>query len=171
MKEIWKPVAGYEGFYEVSNQGRVKRTKNLKETILKSCKHNNGYLKVMLCKNGKRQNVFIHRIVAQTFIQNPDDLPQVNHIDGNKENNITDNLEWVTHSENMMHAVSQKLFEPFFNRKTRAVCQYSIEGGFIRKYSSVMEAQRQTGIDRSSIQKCCSNKQKTAGGYVWKYGE
>lgn len=111
MKEIWKNVNEYEELYQVSNLGNVKRIRfinfrsnYLKNKLLKPIKHKNGYLVVGLTKNGKTKIKAIHRLVAQTFIDNPKNKKYVNHIDGNKQNNKVDNLEWCTPSENQKHA-------------------------------------------------------------------
>lgn len=100
--EQWKAVAGYEGLYEVSNHGRVKGPKGL----IKPKVSNNGYARTELWKKGERWRPTIHRLVAQTFIENPENKPQVNHLDGNKLNNTVSNLEWCTAQENMLHAVA-----------------------------------------------------------------
>ena len=122
MKEIWKPIPGYEEFYEVSNLGRVKRIKsrygNKMEKILKGSSHSsNDYVCISL--NGKYYTV--HRLVAQTFLLNPDNKPCVNHIDGNKHNNNVSNLEWCTYLENNQHAYRTGL-----NKGTRGI-HYSDE--------------------------------------------
>ena len=118
--EIWKPIKGYEGLYEISNYGRVKslaRTwvtghnsivRSKDESIL-APKKDRGYLRVGLLKNGKRKLLSIHRLVAEHFIPNPLNKPEVNHRDGNKENNHFSNLEWVTPAENTQHAESLRL--------------------------------------------------------------
>lgn len=110
--EIWKSVVGYEGFYEVSNMGRVRsldrknsRGSRVKGRYLKYKKTSRGYLSLQLC--GK--DCLIHRLVAKAFIPNPENKPQVNHIDGNKENNCIENLEWCTSSENNKHRYSSGL--------------------------------------------------------------
>lgn len=111
MTEVWKPVPKYESWYEVSNLGRVKRKfsidnggRRLKERILKGARQNNGYVYVSLCGATGVKQMRVHRIVAEVFIPNPEEKPFVNHINGNKEDNRVDNLEWVTGSENMRHA-------------------------------------------------------------------
>lgn len=100
MKEIWKEIDGYDGRYAVSTWGRVKSIRG----ILQPYKNHKGYLKVGLMKNGKSEKHRVHRLVAKAFIPNPHNLPEVNHIDGNKQNNSISNLEWVTGKENMEHS-------------------------------------------------------------------
>lgn len=109
--ERWKPVKDYEGFYEVSNHGQVRslskqdRLGRSKEGKIKAqCNNGTGYMVVNLKVDGKQKMKTVHRLVAETFIPNPLDLPEVNHIDGNKQNNCVENLEWCTHSENTKHA-------------------------------------------------------------------
>ena len=121
MKEIWKDIKGYEGLYKISNLGNVLRCKKIKidskgrkrifeDLILKANINKNGYKYVNL-HNKKKQAYKIHRLVAQTFIPNQENKPQVNHIDGNKENNRVDNLEWVTGKENIRHAYKNNLIK------------------------------------------------------------
>lgn len=117
MKEIWKAIKDYEGKYEVSNLGRVKSlerksrlNRKIKERILAPREHTGGYLRVQL----SRKDFYIHRLVAETFIPNPENKSQVNHIDGNKRNNRVDNLEWNTPLENNLHAIRTGL-----NKKDR----------------------------------------------------
>ena len=114
MEEVWKDIKGYEGMYQVSNLGRVRSlnriitNKNkkyeIKGKIISNSTSKLGYKKVTLQSNGERKTFQVHRLVAQTFINNPNDKPQVNHIDGDKANNQVHNLEWVTSSENITHA-------------------------------------------------------------------
>lgn len=113
MKEIWKDIKGYEGIYQISNLGNVKnlkpRYKNINPTgLLKPVKMSTGYLNVSLInKNKNRKEHRVHRLVAEAFIKNPYNKPQVNHIDNNRSNNIVTNLEWTTCSENLKHAGKQ----------------------------------------------------------------
>lgn len=123
MYEIWKDIKGYEGYYQVSNTGKIKTLEHniirhngkrltIKEKILNGSKDTKGYLQVELKKDGKRNIKFIHRLVAETFIENPNNKLQVNHINGDKSNNGIDNLEWVTCSENIHHAWKNGLNKP-----------------------------------------------------------
>lgn len=119
MKETWCDVFGYEGLYQVSNLGRVKALekridsgkchRTWKEHFLAFAIDRKGYFRVSLSKNGCSKTYKVHRLVAEAFIPNPNLLPQVNHIDGNKENNVVDNLEWCSQSENMLHAYAHGL--------------------------------------------------------------
>lgn len=103
--EIWKDIPGFEGFYQVSDKGRVKslgngKSNNCKARIFK-LQNRGDYLAVHLCKDGKQKSFNVHRLVAEAFIPNPTDLPQVHHIDENKHNNIVSNLQWVTNKYNI----------------------------------------------------------------------
>ena len=103
MKEIWKDKKDYEGLYMVSNWGGVKSIKFGKERILKLTKDKDGYLIVNLYKNNKSKTFKVHRLVAEVFLPNPNNLPQVNHKDENKQNNIYTNLEWISHIDNIRY--------------------------------------------------------------------
>ena len=169
-QEEWKPIPGYEGLYEVSNYGRVRSYKwSSNGKILSPCKDGSGYLFVILCKDGKaKKHCTIHRLVAEAFIPNPSNLPQVNHKDECKKNNYFGNLEWCTHKYNLsygtrMERVVEKLSIP--------VVQLDKKGNFISEFESLREASRRTGIDDGSICRCCNHKPgyKSAGGFVWIY--
>lgn len=178
MEEYWKDVVGYEDLYLVSNLGRIKTLYKRKYgSIINVYINQQGYCFVRLNKNKKRTGLLLHRLVAKAFIPNPENKPQVNHKDGNKQNNKVDNLEWVTSSENMKHSwnnnlMSYNTYNSFNNNhKGKTVLQLDIEGNLINTYTSLTEASKTTGIKSSNISACCLNKQryKTAGGYVWKY--
>lgn len=106
MEEVFKDVLGYEGKYQVSNTGKVFSI--LRKRVIHTEREHKGYLRVNLWRNGKRKHVPVHRLVALAFIPNPENKPQVNHIDFNKENNRADNLEWCTNDENQVHAAKMR---------------------------------------------------------------
>ena len=155
VMEIWKDIEGYEDLYEVSDEGNVRN--KITGRILKAGKNNIGYVQVKLCKDGIGKSYRIHRLVAKAFIPNPDNKPEVDHIDENKLNNSVDNLRWVNHQENIDHS------------KSKAVNQYSLDGIYIATYKSASEAERQTGIRNGNVVQCCKGKLKTSGGFIWKY--
>lgn len=172
--EIWKDIKGYEGYYEVSNFGNVRRLNSIKNLS----KINNGknYLSVSLSVNGIVKRLYIHRLVADTFIENLQKKEEVNHIDGNRENNSLINLEWVTRSENHFHrykVLNQKGVnfgkKGELNWKSKKVAKLDLLNNIIEIYPAVMEAMRKTKINESSIRGCIYGKQKTAGGYKWIY--
>lgn len=175
MNEIWKPIRGYEGFYEVSSLGNVRSLKRATTNgkVLKQGRRPNEYLKVTLCKNNNHKTRAVHRLVAEAFIPNPNNLPEVNHKDGNKRNNSVENLEWVTREENVWHSMEVGLRKPIFNNplRSKAVKQYSLDGILLHIYPSTGEAERQTGIRHGNIVKCCNRQTPTAGGYKWEYAE
>jgi hypothetical protein len=171
--EVWKDISGYEGKYQVSSVGRVKGVArkragggNVKERILKPAITENGYYFVTLYIDGIAKRKKIHRLVAQTFIDNPDGKPEVNHINGVKTDNRAENLEWATRSENQTHAVRHGL-----QTGLRRVSQLDTYGNLIREYESLHEAERETKIHYQNIEQCCKGKYKTAGGYHWQYVE
>ena len=141
-------------------------TKVEKKKIMIIQKGQRGYLQIGLTKNRKHKTWPIHRIVAITFIENNENKREVNHIDGNKYNNSVNNLEWVTPSENMTHAYRSGLK---IIRGIKKVNQYNKNKDFIKSWDSIIDVQKQLGISKSSISKCCKNKAKTAGKFIWEY--
>lgn len=163
--ENWKPVAGYEGLYEVSDMGRVRSL--VTNRVLKPGYNNCGYIQVLLCKSGHRKNALIHRLVANAFVPNPDMKPCVNHLDENKKNNVASNLEWCTYKENSNWGTC---IERTAKRLSKQVEQYDRDGHLVAIFPSTREAERQTGIASGSIRECCvGGRYKSAGGYVWRY--
>lgn len=191
MKEEWKDIKGYENYYQISNLGRIKSSIWFngheyihREKILKP--QNNKYLTVRLAKNKKIKQYTIHRLVAIHFIENKENKPYVNHIDGNKHNNRVDNLEWCTAKENTNHAYNNGLIKKITNKKKEAILnnvkkawgknrkrvrQYDLKGNLIREYKSVSEAGKINNIPFSNISNCCRKNVHTAGGYIWKYAK
>ena len=155
--EEFRDIPGYEGMYEVSNLGRVKNVETGR--ILKPGKDRYGYLKVVLCKNGTRKTIKVHRLVALTFLPNPNNYPEVNHRDEDKTNNTVDNLEWCTRDYNNNYSLA------------KPVLQYDLLGNFIREWPSASKVEEETGIWQTSISACCLGRYgfKTAGGYLWKF--
>jgi len=178
MEEIYKNITGYEGIYYISNKGNVKSKKRKIDSILKPRKSNCGYLRIFLCKNKSHKQYTIHRLVAEAFIPNLENKPQVNHIDGIKINNFVENLEWVTSSENTTHSFRVLNKKPNLtgtgkfgklNGHSCPVVQYDLLGNTIKIWECMTEAQNTLKINRVCISNCCRNKQQTAGKYKWKY--
>lgn len=167
--EIWKPVVGYEGLYEVSSIGRVKSIKRNTaiNRILKP--HNTKkYFQVCLCKNGIIAYKSVHRLVAEAFIPNPDNLPEVNHKDENKLNNEISNLEWISRSSNLKYGTR---LERIGKAKSKAVKALNDEGVLVGEYESINEAAEATGLAPINISRCCRGIYKRSGGYIWQYIE
>lgn len=177
QKEIWKPVAGYEGLYEVSNEGNVRSLKSgrwrNRRKILTPRKIDNGYHLVALCKDGTGKQMYVHRLVAQAFIPNPNNLETVNHKDEVKTNNNVSNLEWMSHKDNNNFGTrNRRIAEARVNHPKLSKLVQMLDkstGELLETFPSMDEARRVTGIAQSSIYKCCRGKLKSAGGYVWKY--
>ena len=176
--EEWRDVIGYEGLYQVSNLGNVKSLERtvwngkgyrvIKEGILKAGKNGRGYLYVILFKGGKSKPCTVHRLVAEAFLENPENLPDVNHKDENKENNCVENLEWVSHEYNCNHGtrnrrIAEKLSIPIYG--------INKVSGLITEFKSTMEAERITGINHGNIVSCLKGRLKTAGNFYWIYAE
>lgn len=166
MEEIWKDVVGYEGLYKISNLGRVYSLKTGKN--LKQIDNGRGYLQVGLWKNGKRFCHKVHRLVAEAFIPNPNNLEEVNHKNEIKTDNRVENLEWCTHAYNTRYGSrTQKQIDKCKNGKlSMSVIQIKPNGERI-EYPSQQEAERQTGISQSNISNVLKDKRKKAGGCRW----
>ena len=178
--ELWKDVKDYEGLYQVSTLGRVRsldkyidvKIRNVDKVlrrgrILKPAYDKKGYLRVFLCKNGKRTCFLVHRLVAEAFISNPLNLPVINHKDEVKDNNYPYNLEWCTVKYNSNYGTTIKRS---VEKRSKKVYQYDLEGNLIKEWVSAAEAGR-NGFDKASISSCCSGKYKTHKGYIWSYKE
>ena len=186
MSEVWKPIKGYEGIYEVSSYGRVR---SIDHDVMQVCsftgkltcfrykgkmltpKESHGYLRVMLWGE-KPVMRLIHRLVAQEFIPNPDNLPQINHKDENKLNNHVDNLEWCTGSYNTSYNhLQDRRYDNGAGARKRPIEQLTLDGQHIVTFESVCEAVRQTGFSNSAITDVLRGRHKTSHGYRWRYVE
>lgn len=177
---MWKQITGYEGYYEVSDAGMVRSvdryitdvngvTRLLKGSEMKLSEsvqkdRAEGYPVVNLRKNNTSLVTPVHVLVAKAFIPNPNNLPTVNHIDGNKKNNRVENLEWASYAENNTHALIHGLRHPRGNM----VDQYTIDGKYIATYKSACEASRETGFSRCGISHCLNGRSRQSSGFVWK---
>lgn len=174
--EEWRDVPGYEGLYMVSNMGEVKSIFYHKGIILKSSAIKSGHSGVTLCKNGIRTRLSVHRIIAEAFIPNPDNLPQVNHKDENPRNNCVENLEWCTVKYNANYGTrNSRISKQMLNNPkiSKSIVQLDKKNNIVCMYPSAAETDRQTGIGRQNIIHCClrDGHRKTAGGYKWEYAE
>lgn len=184
--EVWKDIEGYDGLYQVSNHARVRsidrcikcsdgKTRRLKGMLLSPGPNswNRHYLTVNLSKCGKIKPHMVHRLVADAFIPNPDNKPEVNHIDGNKKNNEVSNLEWVTHQENMKHASESGLWRPSEKMISATIARCSkpvvCSNGIV--YGSQKEAAESLGINGSHISDVCNGKRRKTHGYSFKFVE
>lgn len=165
MAEVWKDIIGYEDLYQVSNLGNVKSLYHRgtgKERFLSHQLKKSGYLRVKLCKDGKRKFYNIHRLVATSFIPNPNNYPCVNHKNENKQDNRVENLEFCTVRYN----------NTYNNRHLKAAEKKSIPVYCIelnQVFKSTVDASRITGINKGNINSCLKGRYKSAGGYHWQY--
>jgi len=183
--EEWVDIEGYEGYYQVSNMGRVRsvnrhiqrsdgRLEFRKQQIILGYIDKDGYCRVSLRKGrGNPHGYQVHRLVALHFIENPNNLPQINHIDENKENNCATNLEWCDCKYNINYGNhNKKVSKTNFNHiNIIPIKQYGKDGTFIKEWISAANASRELNIGAGEISKCCKRKQETAGGFIWRYAD
>lgn len=174
MNEEWSDIQGFEGLYQISNYGRVKSMSNrsnhkdemvLKQSIVQ------GYCQITLTKDGIQKAFKVHRLVANAFLNNPLNLPEVNHINGIKTDNNVCNLEWITTLGNARHAHTTGLARAqkgSENPRSKGVIQMSMDGNVITEFGGMREAERETGISHFKISSCCKGKIESAGGFRWK---
>lgn len=196
---MWQKIDGYEDYYEVSSDGKVRSVdrsffqygnngsyfqRTYKGRILKQEKNRDGYLKVVLAKDGKKTLKSVHRLVAEAFIPNPENKPCIDHINGDKTFNDVSNLRWATYSENSRNPITFEktknalkgshlcAWRGHFGKEhpmSKTVGQYDLDNNFIAEYGSVSEASRKLGISRTCIGDCCNGKKNTANGFIFKY--
>ena len=200
---VWKPIPGYEGIYEASNKGEIRSfdkvitqkngtDRTIKGRVMKQRKNNRGYHIITLNKDSVSKDYLVHRLIAFAFLPNPDNLPQVNHIDGNKSNNCIENLEWCDQTHNMLEAYRTGLrvaTPPVFTEEDRKrmseqrkgrpikaqqkpVMQMDLDGNDIQAFDNAADACKQLGFkDKTGIYDCCTNRRgrQTYMGYKWRY--
>lgn len=212
MEEIWKDVVGYEGLYQVSNLGRVrsvdrtiedkfgriKRKRLFKGKLLRLNLCKNGYIIAVLWRNQRTKSCYVHRLVAMAFIPNHENKPEIDHIDGDRSNNRSNNLRWCTRKENLNFPLAQKRRydshkgkfvgekNPNFGKKrsfefvenmrkrnslkySKPVKQYLKDGTFVKDWEAASFAAKELGIRSNHIHECCKGLSKSAGGFIWKY--
>lgn len=186
LDEVWKDIDGYEGVYMISNHGRIRsmrrvatsisstlgvRNRTVSDRILKQG-NTRRYKSIKIRYNGVNDFFLIHRLVGIAFVPNPDNLNEIDHIDGNPENNYFENIRWVTHRENMRNEITRnKIKQTSIISKAHTkipVLQFTVSGDFVAEYDSTKTASEITGVRRSSICSARFGIYKTAGGYVWK---
>lgn len=158
------PIKNFENEYGINKKGEIYGYKRKKLVKPKNNKY--GYSTIKLCKNNKLYYFMVHRLVAETFIPNIENKPEINHINGVKSDNRVENLEWCTRSENMKHAFETGLQIP----KMRKICQYTKDGIFVKKYNSITEACKYMGLSKIPTNLwLCIKTGKPCKGFIWKY--
>lgn len=174
---MWKDISGFEGLYQINNYGDIKSVYRFepnsgragmwyKERILKPHLDKDGYLQVILHRNGKPYTYKVHRLVALTFLDNPENLPCINHKDENKQNNNFINLEWCDVKYNNNYNNRQIKIS---HKRKRSVIQTDLSGNFIARYDSIKSAAKAVNGCYCNIIYCCKGKYKTHKDYKWRY--
>lgn len=186
MSEIWKDIKGYEGRYQVSSTGKVRALNFYREMgrikELKLIKNSTGYYVVNLYNKGKSSIKHVHRLVAESFLPNPQNKPVVDHINTIPTCNTVENLRWVTQGENVRNEISHKrriaAVRAKFQGKTgieankhKKVFQYSLNGKFIKEWGCMSDASRALNVDSGGMSRCCKGTQTQANGFIWRYNK
>lgn len=177
MQEIWKPIDGYEGLYEVSNHGNVRSLDRYvmdkgnpslrKGRLISACDNGHGYKYVTLYKDGKQKHKHVHRLVAEAFVDNPNNLNEVNHLDFDKSNNVSTNLEWCSRQYNMHHAlINGKLSN---EQNYIPIAKINLDGFVIDKFDSIVDAAESVSGVPQNIGHCCRHTVMSMYGYYWEY--
>ena len=172
----WKEIKGTNGLYSVSESGCVFSTRS--DRLIKPYKMKNGYWRVELNINGEAKRYFVHRLVAEAFIPNPNNYPIVNHKDENPSNNHVSNLEWCTFKYNSNYGTCQERIQAHRqtplgkdNPQSKIVYQYDLQGNFIKKYDSCADAARETGMSAKSIARAAAGQRNRYARFYWSYDE
>lgn len=180
MEEIWKDIEGYEGLYQISSYGRVKslnyRNKGTEGILTPKC-NCDGRLWVDLWGHGKPKHMLIHRLVGMAFIPNPNNYPQINHMDENPKNNRAENLEWCTGSYNIRYSLERhpRQWYPYPTNcgrkviRTRRIVQLDLSGNVVRVWDNLITIKHETGWNEWHIEECCKGNRHKAKGYIWRY--
>lgn len=198
QEEIWMPIEGYEGLYEVSNTQKVRSVDRILNHPTGKClvksKHkklqisNKGYYCLSLFKDGKGKVHLLHRLIAKAFIPNPNNLPEIDHINGNRKDNRIENLRWTTRKGNMNNPVTKSRMSKYYSDKDwimakiqkgiinksktapKKVYQYSLDGVFLKEYETTIIAEKETGVKKELITMSCRESGKRqAKGFLWTY--
>ena len=182
MEERWMDIKGYEGLYRVSNFGRVlsvsktfKTGKNhsivrtYPDTIMSPSKTKKGYLRVNLFKEGRLKAFQVHRLVAEAFIPNPNNYPEVNHINEVKDCNIVENLEWCTTRYNIEYSTGFSTIYNAIEKTKRPVVQLTLADDYVKEWPSITEACKALRLNPANVCLCCNGKRNKCGNYKWKY--
>lgn len=175
MTEIWKDIVDYKGLYQASNLGRIKSLDKkdamgrlVKGKIMKPATRKDGYLQITLHKDKKATKFLVHRLIAEIFIENKQNLKEINHKDENKQNNNISNLEWCSRKYNVNYGeANKKRRYKLLNKRGKKIAQYDKKGNLLNMFLSLSQATRDTKVNKAHISECCNKYRKTAGGYKW----
>ena len=183
IKEKWKTIKGYDSLYAVSTLGNIRSMEKtsingnlLKPKMMKPARQSNGYISLVLHNNGFRKTHTVHRLVAVAFLKNPNNLKTVNHKNGKRDDNSVDNLEWMSQSDNCKHGFEKNGHVGSWTDKfgkdhhrSKVVIQMDLDSNEVARFYGTMEVERETGINNRGVADACRGKNKTAGGFKWKY--